>query len=386
METTTIETVEAEEKSMAYLPVDVLSLIGSRLLARDLIYFRSVCRAWRSVISPLPSSSVHFTKSITSSVSALVQFPLLMYSGCESSFYSFYHPICNTTYVLESPEIANAKIRFSKDGWLLMSGSHEIFFFNPFTKKRIDLPNLPDGIYNCRSISFSSIPTLADCIVFGIMQSFLDYILFSFIRRGEDTWNTFRSTGNLDFWVSHNNPVFHNGVFYCLGKNGNLGTFDPQKAGEGEDEDEGAHGWTVLAKPMEKPCNSIRQNYLVECNGDLIAVFVGHVGKWIKIFKLDSCMMVWRKVESLGDQNLFLSRSKSLSATKQQEVLGMENKIFFPRFHRKNGIFYSLNTGRFHTMGTGYNSNDFYNTTTKMHCTWIQPSSQVSFDEEFHWW
>ncbi|KAM7473662.1 hypothetical protein LguiB_020905 [Lonicera macranthoides] len=360
---------------MDNLPVDVLRLIGSRLLARDRIFSRSVCRNWRSAIPVVPSP-VPLTKSLMS-FATMTRFPLLMYYGCEGSFYSFYHPVYNTTYV--SPKIANAKIRFSKDGWLLMSqGQKEIFFFNPIINKQIDLPNVLDYSYNFTTISFSSLPTSADCTVFGVRHSSSTSISFNFIRRGEDTWTECTVKSSIEFIGSLNNPVFHNGLFYYLDRKGILGTFDPTQEG-GED------GWTVLEKPKQ-PCNSIHRNYLFECDGELISVFLGQLGKWVKIFKLDAPTMTWRKLESLGDKMLFVSRTASFSATNsEQEVMGMENKIYFPTFNGKNGVFYSLNTCKFHTLGTGYNSDDFYGTTLKLLCTWIDPSFDTFDDEEFHW-
>ncbi|KAM7469661.1 hypothetical protein LguiA_007844 [Lonicera macranthoides] len=367
-----MEKEKVSETSIGNLPIDVLSLIGSSLLARDRVCFRAVCKRWQSVIPPVPCPIHESTESLTSTVD-MVRFPLLMFSRCGGSCFSFYHPICNTTYVLDSPEIANAKIRFSKDGWLLMSqGLKGIFFFNPFIKKRIDLPDLP-YTYSFEAISFSSLPMSPDCIVFGEIWTFDNSASFCFICHGEDTWNECTAEHKFDFVASHNNPVFHSGMFYYMDKNGKLGTFDPNN--------DSNHGWTVFPKPEQvQPCNFVRKNYLVECNGELICVFEGHVGKWIRIFKLDDSAMTWSDIESLGDKMLFVSRTASFSAAtkgSKQEVVGMENKIYFPRFHGKNSVFYSLKMNRFYTLGSGYNSDDFYNTTIKMDCTWNEPSFDI---------
>ncbi|KAM7473816.1 hypothetical protein LguiB_021059 [Lonicera macranthoides] len=152
-------------------------------------------------------------------------------------------------------------------------------------------------------------------------------------------------------------------------KDGNLATFDPKHS-----------AWAVLIKP-EKPCTKIRRNYLVDCDGDLISVFEGHVGNAIEIFKMDYSAMAWRKAKSLGDKTLFVSTTGYTTS----QVVGMENTIYFPRFHKNSSVFYSLNTSKFHTLGSGYNCDDFYGTMSRTDSTWFEPS----FDKcpkDFRWW
>ncbi|KAM7469403.1 hypothetical protein LguiA_007586 [Lonicera macranthoides] len=203
--TSTTSTTEVKETSIDDLPVEVVSLIGSSLFARDRACFRAVCKTWRCSIPPAPRSV---------QLDEMVKFPH-MYMGCEGSLRQFYHPILNTTH------FDNAK-------------------------------QFEDSLFK-------------RC----------------YTRRGQYIWNRITGCNNIEFLASHTNPVFHRGLFFCLGRNGNLATFDPKHS-----------AWTVLIKP-EKPCTEIWRNYLVDCDGDLISVFEGHVGNAIEIFKMDYSVMAW---------------------------------------------------------------------------------------------
>ncbi|KAI3977025.1 hypothetical protein MKX01_008883, partial [Papaver californicum] len=51
----------------------------------------------------------------------------------------------NESYLMNIPELfEGSRIRFSKGGWLLMSKGNTLFFYNPFTKSTIKLPDLSD--------------------------------------------------------------------------------------------------------------------------------------------------------------------------------------------------------------------------------------------------
>lgn len=67
------------------------------------------------------------------------------------------------------------------------------------------------------------------------------------------------------------------------------------------------------------------------------------------------------------------------------QVVGMENTIYFPRFHEKSFVFYSLNTSTFHTMGSGYNCDNFYGTTIRTDSTWFEPSFDTC-PKDYRWW
>ncbi|KAH7866640.1 hypothetical protein Vadar_023092 [Vaccinium darrowii] len=90
---------------------------------------------------------------------------------------NLFHPLYKDTYRMDIPELSGAFLRYSKNGWLLMSrGRHSVFFFNPFTKAKIDLPDLPHN-FNFTTISFSSAPTSSNCMVF-VVHVFLATLIF----------------------------------------------------------------------------------------------------------------------------------------------------------------------------------------------------------------
>ncbi|KAF5932575.1 hypothetical protein HYC85_028746 [Camellia sinensis] len=116
----------------------------------------------------------------------------------------------------------------------------------------------------------------------------------------------------------------------------NLGVFNPKE----EDS-----SWTVLDGPKKpRGCDSVYESYLMECDGKLLSVFVGNKGRGVSVYTLDESEMAWQRVTDLGSKMLFVSHSTSFSSTKVVE--GMENKIYFPRFCGKDGIFYCLATNR----------------------------------------
>nr|DAD39240.1 TPA_asm: hypothetical protein HUJ06_013563 [Nelumbo nucifera] len=154
---------------------------------------------------------------------------------------SFFFPIYSNNYVFEIPELVDADIRHAKYGWLLMPrGRNSIFFFNPSTRTTI---NLPDIDYACEilGVSFSAPPTCSDCVVLAQFDCSPKSVSIYVCRRGESDWTNYRieNKNKVKFVASNSNPVFHEGRFYCLGKDGRVGAFDPSL---------GENGWTVLPK------------------------------------------------------------------------------------------------------------------------------------------
>jgi hypothetical protein len=80
--------------------------------------------------------------------------------------------------------------------------------------------------------------------------------------------------------------------------------------------------------------------------------------------------MTWIRVESLGNYMLYVSCSSSFSV--KAKTPGMENKIYFPRFCGESMVFYSLETGKYHSIESK-DVVDFYSSREKMYCGWIEP-------------
>ncbi|MBA0806967.1 hypothetical protein Gohar_022807 [Gossypium harknessii] len=54
-----------------------------------------------------------------------------------------YDPVTNLTYSITIPEFEGCEVRFSSKGWLLVTKSPtSILFFQPFTRTRIQVPDL----------------------------------------------------------------------------------------------------------------------------------------------------------------------------------------------------------------------------------------------------
>ncbi|KAF8395792.1 hypothetical protein HHK36_019743 [Tetracentron sinense] len=360
-----VEKRVVEGRAWSEVPNDLLKLITRHLLLADYMQFSLVCKTWR--LAALP------TKWNNALIESSTQCSWLMSIQTEMGKCSFFDPTSSMTYFMDVPDLSGATICFSKDGWLLISqGLHSVFFFNPFTKARIELPDLNTN-YFFKGISFSSSPTSPDCVVFGINNNFPEWIEIGVCRRGDKSWTVFNLRSNLHFLTSFNNPVFYNGSFYCLGQEGNLGVFDPN---EGQ--------FTILRNP-QKPCTSTRQNFLVECNGDLLSVFVGHLAKWVRIFRLDHSIMVWKETKCLEDHTLFVSRVASLTKTEMTKKWGMENKVYFPRFRGKEGVSYTLGACSNDFSESEKPNLNFYGTKEPVHCAWIEPRWPRPCCEELNW-
>ena len=258
--------------------------------------------------------------------------------------------------------IIDFDIRYSKEGWLLMSSKVEgdsLFFCNSFIKKLISVPPQTD-MNTCQSFGFSSLPTSPGCIIVGISLFSISFFNFSV----EEDWHEVDRDDYAYFTPNHNSPVYFDGAFYFLGQDGNLGVFSYEELHDGALID-----WDVLKKPR-KPCNSFDHNYLLECDGKLFSVFVDNLGESVGVFELNNTTMAWRKVRDLGNYMFFMSPSSSFSMV--AKTPGMENKIYFPKIRGKEIVYYCLRTGKYRTFGSKQVAANFYNTTEYLYSGWIQ--------------
>ncbi|OMO83962.1 F-box protein [Corchorus olitorius] len=184
------------------------------------------------------------------------------------------------------------------------------------------------------------------------------------------------------------------GKYYCLDKTGNLLTFDPtnvdgsfkciqNKDGvECTDDEDGVESCTEEEDCVESieaedgtgdediEDEDIRptltfdispllgeggyQTFMVENDGDLLAIFITQRGRRVYVYKWDESHRNFGSVKSLGDNMVFVSYGGAFS---QKAVLrGTGNKIYFPTFFHKNGAyaFYSLATKRYHSFVTSF--------------------------------
>ncbi|KAK6269636.1 hypothetical protein POUND7_006741 [Theobroma cacao] len=343
------------------LPLDIAAEIAGRLTLVDYLHLRTTCTMFRSVSPPVD------WKKALEGLELPPLFPWLIFFE-KDGVCSLVDPRDGNKYLISlPPSLSNCGIYYSKNGWLLMSGNTDsTFLFNPFTRKIVPFPkdDIPYRFFTS-FMGFSCYPTSSDCLVVVFGQKFYQKVYLSYTRLGGQGWTDVDFHSSMDFVFCENSPVFYQGAFYCLGRGGNLGVLQ-FTAGEVT--------WRVLLKPT-RPCSSYHQNFLVECNGKLLSVFVGEFGKGVRVFKLNHSPMAWIEVESLGHYMIYISRSSSLAA--MATAPGMENKIYFPRFCGQSGhsnVFYSLDTKKFHSFESGNAEVDFYSTREQLCACWIEPN------------
>ncbi|CAN0870195.1 hypothetical protein LINGRAHAP2_LOCUS9460, partial [Linum grandiflorum] len=107
----------------------------------------------------------------------------------------------NKLFISSAPEqdLCNAQLHCFNHGWLLISVVDRYFFLDPTSQKIIYLPNL-DGdstydVYSFNRMSFSAPPTSPNCVVFGLVDMFENHVCISFIRRGDDSWESYGFEG-----------------------------------------------------------------------------------------------------------------------------------------------------------------------------------------------
>ncbi|GKV43383.1 hypothetical protein SLEP1_g50681 [Rubroshorea leprosula] len=341
--------LEQVDGDFVKLPLDVLFAIGKCLAPHDYLNFRSVNKRFRMSAPPIRWTSA----ALEGFEGYNFLLPWLMLCRKGDSICSFID-LWGAKYPLVIPnnQLKNVTRCYSREGWCLMlQGEHSIFLWNPFAEKIILLPDLP---WEGRTIHCFGFSSSIDCVVLiGVTTYGYDCIDYIFLEEGR--WNSLHASLDLFVLAGCSNLTFHDGAFYTFDKNGKLFTFK-----------EGA--FKFFDKP-EQPC-CFHQCYLVECDGKLLSVFVGFLGKWIRIFSLNESQMVWVEVKSLGSYTIYVSYYSSFAIPATH---GMENRVYFPRFYGKNAVYYSLSSRKLHSHSTEEVLDSFNNTKEQLYSSWIQP-------------
>ncbi|TYG58953.1 hypothetical protein ES288_D08G263200v1 [Gossypium darwinii] len=134
--------------------------------------------------------------------------------------------------------------------------------------------------------------------------------------------------------------------------------------------------WKIIDK-LKLPCDTIQENFLVESSGELISICMGNIGEYVRVFRLNYHYEIrWEEVHILGDEMIFASRTGSMC----MRTHSMGNNIYFPNFDNGgNGLFYSLASRKFHSLGVALPRKDLYNTKRMLHCAWITPTALENF-------
>ncbi|KAK7842654.1 f-box protein, partial [Quercus suber] len=186
-------------------------------LGRQLDFIKRVCKNSRKIQAVGP-------------IFETLPVPWLMehswgFDGSVYSLSSFHLPIENQSHVIynkiEGKELNDAVICASKFGWLLLQKSTLSFFYNPYTKTIIKLPDLD---INFNRSTFSSVPTSPDCVCFAIQSSKNSSKMWlSTCQPGDRKWSTTVKFAGPKRAVE--DVVYSNGAFYCVFTGGALGAF-----------------------------------------------------------------------------------------------------------------------------------------------------------------
>ncbi|KAJ4904488.1 Uncharacterized protein Rs2_18439 [Raphanus sativus] len=140
-----------------------------------------------------------------------------------------YDPLQKKMYTLNLPELSKSTVCYSRDGWLLMrkTTSHQLYFFNPFTRKLINLPKLE---LSYDAIAFSCAPTSGTCVVLAFKTVEYGTVTTSTCHPEATEW----ITEDIHFYLryesdshKHSNVIYANRRFYCIGDTGGLHYFEP---------------------------------------------------------------------------------------------------------------------------------------------------------------
>lgn len=157
--------------------------------------------------------------------------------------------------------IEGATITFSSKGWLLARKKYDsLLFLNPFTRVTGEYPR-DEPLAWFAGISFSTAPTSPDCVTIGMSDFTNDEIVIRYFQQGDETWNHCEFPPHEKGFKDPPGsicPVYHNGAFYFLDKEGYLGVFELK---------EGQGSWRVFDKHIPMRCSSMFSSNIVECDG-----------------------------------------------------------------------------------------------------------------------
>ncbi|XP_074308061.1 uncharacterized protein LOC141642962 [Silene latifolia] len=349
-----VMTTEISKSFLLQLPSEVMISISNSLHWFDCLSLRATCKKLRSVI-PKPAWK---------SNSPLPLFMFLKNNEgiCELWDPSYLNDGSITKKLPYSISIVST-IEFSKDGWLIMH-SHEgcyLQFINLFTGESGEYPteSLAPGH---SSFLFSTCPTSPDCLTVGI--SGMTYATISILQARDVKWFTvvFEIEESLEFQSNYNSsPKYHDGSFYFLDENGNLGILKME---------DGGCSWNVYKSPLlEDDDAELNECYVAELNGQLIYVFIQDVGSQLEMYTFDVNEELWAELKSLGDFSLFVSSASSVSVAMKDS--SMRNRIYLPKRVGNEMVFYSLDTGKYHTSRSKESYENFHGMISQSFSCWV---------------
>ncbi|OMO66186.1 hypothetical protein COLO4_30702 [Corchorus olitorius] len=353
---------QSESTWFCRLTLDAQKLIYQHYLSSvyECMNFQRVCKAWRSLLHPI--------RWKPNPTGAAMKYPWLMFPRGKG-IYGLYDPIGNLMHSIPDKLEQGCEVRYSNQGWLLVTKAPTtIFFYEPFTGERIDLPNLIDEYACIDGFFFTNAPTSPNWQIFGINHIATGYAEIVQLQSGEDqNWTSHHIRSKFLSESSYTNPVFDGQYFWYLGKNGGLVSFELEDIGFN------------LHEEIE-PSSSLSgysRGYLVCHENELLSVFLGQMGKSVHLFKLDRKKHNWVRIKRLEKKILYLSKTTCLVVEdmEQRKSETIQFSMFSDVVHGNGGnISYSLKTEQYHDDVQVYSSvSDLYDTKEFLTGTWIQP-------------
>ncbi|KAA8521045.1 hypothetical protein F0562_011802 [Nyssa sinensis] len=330
------------------LPTEIRELIIQKLDIADYHCFGAVCKSWRS-IAIAAKQNQNF---------CLQQLPwlLLFSNNFQDGHHGFFSLSHGKVFKLKLPEVHGVQCCGSSWGWLIMTNhSGENFLLNPFSRSRIQLPSetkLPNfthctytqkglcTVYIGKAMLMSppAIPLTAsnrsdielannDCVIAAIYN----YSFLVFCRPGDQAWTYFE---NSQLSVAYRDIIFYNDHLYVVTDGYDLILIELGRHPKG----------TKLNMPCPEGYDPLFPKdvfiYLVESCGELLMVVrhwnfsleqssLSPITTMFEVFKLDPSGPRWIKVDSLGDQMLFVGTSNGISLSARHFSGFMGNCIYF---------------------------------------------------------
>ncbi|KAF1882057.1 hypothetical protein Lal_00038700 [Lupinus albus] len=198
------------------LPHDLLSQIIDRLGLIEFLSFHGVCKDWR--MASTKSSPEEYSRDLW----------FLTYG--EGSNCSLLSSNQDKLYNIDLPELDGATCLASYKGWLLLFWNGSLFFFNPFSRAKIDVPNCPITELSDHVAAFSCVPTSQNCIIAVITRTSDEELELHMLSKGSKQWSKCNFSCDKPNLNTINGAMFHNGEFNFLDRFDGLVTFDACKS------------------------------------------------------------------------------------------------------------------------------------------------------------
>ncbi|XP_077242186.1 F-box/kelch-repeat protein At3g18720-like [Tasmannia lanceolata] len=299
-------------KDWSELPKELLQMILPSLSFLDYLRFRAVCSRWRSSLPKCPPSQNRGTNPMP----WLLLFYETLFSNKETK-HAFFNPSTGELYQAKFPKlISSAKCLSSRHGWLLLlaRANSSLFFYNPFTGAKIDLPYL-EGYMD--AASFINPPTSPNCRITAICDCGERFnpnvIVINVCRFGEKTWTSYTFHGTNFGMVK--DVIFCGEIFYCMDSFGRLGAFNVENG-----------TWNIICSSK---CQTICDSYLVEYGGELFAGVGARYGIFRCLYKFVQAN--WVEVKALQNE-VWLFLGPNGSNVTLNSWNGMDKRIYVGGF------------------------------------------------------